>query len=191
MTESLDPAVTDRKAEILRLGLQAVARRGARRRARQHGVAMVLLAAGATVLAYALAPTPITPSNAPIATGPDRSASPAIAVARVTTTPGLATALATQATAPVERISPTPTNTPTTPTTPTIARVRTQPMDMAQRLTDQQALALLEEAGTPAGIIKIGSRVTLVYHEPQHADGPSSRADPLGLARALAALPGR
>jgi hypothetical protein len=188
-------ALEHRKAEILRLGQQAVAQRGARRRARWHAVLMVSLAAGATVLAYALAPTPIAPPNAPIATGPERAAPPAIAIARITTTPGLAAALAAEPAVTVERVSPTPTTpttltTPTNPTPPTVARVHTQPTDMAQRLTDRQALALLEEAGTPAGIIKIGGRVTLVYHEPQHADGPSSRADPLGLAGALAALPG-
>ncbi|MFI4917783.1 MAG: hypothetical protein ACIAS6_14920 [Phycisphaerales bacterium JB060] len=157
-------ALEQRKAEILRLGRQAVAQRGARRRARWHGVLMVSLAAGATVLAYAIAPTSIAPSSTPIATGPDHAAPPANAIARITTTPGLATALAAAATAPVERVSPAA----------TIARVRTQPMDMAQRLTDQQALALLKEAGTPAGIIKIGGRVTLVYHERPGADpGPS------------------
>lgn len=167
MTDLPMPAIAARKAQILRLGQQAVAHRGARRRARRHAATMVLLAAGATVLAYALAPVRIAPSTLPIATGPGDAAEPTIIVTRVATTPGLAATLAAEPAGSAQRIA-------AVAPTPTVARVETTPIDMADRLTDQQALALLKEAGTPAGIIRIGGRVTLVYHERPETDlGPS------------------
>ncbi len=165
-----------RKAEILRLGQQAVAQRGARRRARRHAVVMVALTAGATVLAITLAPTRIHHEH-PIAL---TESPPRISVARVSTTSGLASTLATTAgTVSIERIEPSTTS---------VARIEPQ-YPPAERVGDGEALALLREAGRPAGLIRVEGRVTLVYHETAHTDGPSSRAAPR-VERVLASLAG-
>lgn len=164
-----------RKAEILRLGQEAVAQRGARRRARRHAVVMVALIAGATVLAVTLAPTPIHPEG-PIAHGdaPSRAT-----IQRVATTVGLAESLeaAPDITA-ISRVSGPAAR---------VERVRT-PVGV-ERIDDSEALALLREAGTPAGIIRVEDRVMLVYHERETIDGPSSRAPMAEPQLVLAALP--
>lgn len=170
-------ALEHRKAEILRLGQEAVAQRGARRRARRHAILMVALTAGATVLAVTLAPRRIH-HEPPIALHDTR---PAITVARVSTTTGLAASLAAApGSVGIERIEPRQSS---------IARITSQ-YPPVERVGDAEALALLREAGTPAGLIKVQGRVTLVYHEPQQTDGPSSRAGPLPTP-VLASLPGR
>lgn len=172
-----DPTIHERKAEILRLGQEAVAHRGARRRARRHAVVMVALTAGATVLAVTLAPTRIHHER-PIAHGGGPAPS-RVTIQRIATTAGLADSLGTEpdATA-IARVSGPATG---------IERVRT-PAGV-ERIGDAEALALLREAGTPAGIIRVEDRVTLVYHEPQHSDGPSSLAPALEAFQTLAALP--
>lgn len=163
--------IAQRKADILRLAQDAVAQRGQRRRARHHALLTLLLTAGVTVLAITLAPTSITPSTPrPIAEAPPTPApSHTPTITRVATTPGLASALAT-------------------PTTPTIARVQTT-ANPAQRLTDLEALALLREAGTPAGLIRIEGHTTLVYHNPPTPPGPASEAPATLPSPLLAALP--
>lgn len=168
-----------RKAEILRLGQEAVAQRGARRRARRHAVVMVALTAGATVLAVTLAPTRIHHEQ-PIAHG-GGPAPARVTIQRVATTTGLADSLAASADgATIERIT----------AGPVVRIARAEPQGpLAERVGDAEALALLREAGTPAGIIRVEDRVTLVYHEPQHSDGPSSLAPALEGFQTLAALP--
>jgi hypothetical protein len=169
-------ALEHRKAEILRLGQHAVAQRGARRRARRHALLMVALTAGATVLAVTLAPRRIH-HEPPIALN---ESPPTITVARVSTTAGLATTLAaTSGTVSIERIEPSTTR---------VARINSHPPP-AERVGDAEALALLREAGRPAGLIKLQGRVTLVYHDQETLDGPSSRAPALDALRTLAALP--
>lgn len=169
-----------RKAEILRLGQEAVAQRGARRRARRHAVVMVALTAGATVLAVTLVPSRIHHER-PIAHGGGPAPS-RVTIQRIATTAGLADSLVTEpdATA-IARVSGPATG---------IERVRTPPG--VERIGDAEALALLREAGTPAGIIRVQDRVTLVYHDQEGVDGPSSRAPAIesawGLARRALAM---
>ncbi|MEQ8316841.1 MAG: hypothetical protein RIE77_13285 [Phycisphaerales bacterium] len=163
MTDQPTQDLMDRKAEILQLGQQAVARRGEQRRTRNHAVAMVLLTASATVLAYAMIPMRIGQEPTTFADG--GAPAPKRLVAYVSTTSGLAESLATPALPTIERIVTSSSR---------IARVQTRPVDMADHLTDQQALALLREAGKPAGLVKVGGRVTLVYHDRPESDlGPS------------------
>ena len=173
---TLDPDYLDeRKEHILRLGQHAVERRGQRRRARQHALLTLLLTAGVTVLAITLAPKPIAPSSpTPIA-----DATPSPSITRVATTAGLASTLA---------ISNTPTIAHIAPDTSRIARVGT-PSTPTERLTDLEALALLREAGTPAGLITIEGHTTLVYHDQAKQDGPSSQTGPAPTTSLLAALP--
>lgn len=172
-----DPTIHERKAEILRLGQEAVAHRGARRRARRHAVVMVALTAGATVLAVTLVPTRIHHER-PIAHGGGPAPS-RVTIQRVATTAGLADSLGTEpdATA-IARVSGPASG---------IERVRT-PAGV-ERIGDAEALALLREAGKPAGIIRIRDQVTLVYHEPESGSDPSSLAPMAEPARILAALP--
>lgn len=177
MSDQPMPSVMDRKAEILRLSQHAVARRGERRRARRHAVAMVLLTASATVLAYAMVPMRIG-EEATRVEGITPSA-PRPMIAYLPTTAGLAESLASPEASTIQRV-------PTSTTT--IARVQTRPLDMADRLTDQQALALLREAGKPAGLIKVGGRVTLVYHEQPEPDLGPSGASPTDERATLAML---
>ncbi|MEQ8843907.1 MAG: hypothetical protein RIB58_03555 [Phycisphaerales bacterium] len=180
------PTLAQRKADILRLAQDAVAQRGQRRRARHHALLTLLLTAGVTVLAITLTPTrtptrlaPSTPR--PIAEAPPQLA-PAPTIARVATVPGLAQALAVPSntsTTSITRIAPAPSH---------IARVQTT-ANPAQRLTDLQALALLREAGTPAGLIRIEGHTTLVYHKPPTPPGPASEAPATLPSPLLAALP--
>lgn len=173
----IKPAILERKAEILRLGQEAVAHRGARRRARRHAVVMVALTAGATVLAVTLAPTRIH-HEPPIAHGGGPAPS-RVTIQRVATTAGLADSLGTQPeTTTIARVTGPATG---------IERVRT-PAGV-ERIGDAEALALLREAGKPAGIIRVEDRVTLVYHEQEGEGGPSSRAPAAEPVRTLAALP--
>ncbi|UYV11332.1 MAG: hypothetical protein NCW75_08440 [Phycisphaera sp.] len=169
-----DPTIHERKADILRLGQEAVAQRGARRRARRHAVVMVALAAGATVLAVTLAPTPIHPEG-PIAHD-DAPAPTGVAIQRVATSAGLAESLeAAPDITGISRVSGPATR---------VQRVST-PVPV-ERIGDREALALLREAGTPAGLIRVEGRVTLVYHDREPADGPSSRAPAIEPAWVLA-----
>lgn len=161
-----DTTMHARKAEILRMGQEAVARRGARRRARRHALVMVALTAGATIAAYTLAPSPIHGPPPMVADAPKPEAS----IVRVATVDGIANTL---------RIAPDPTAIARIDAPPTrIARVQTTPS--AERIGDAEALALLREAGTPAGLIKTQGRVMLVFHERPEGGvpGPSGRAEP-------------
>ncbi len=181
MSDQPMPSVTDRKAEILRLGQHAVARRGERRRTRRHAVAMVLLTASATVLAYAMVPMRIGEETTRVEGVAPPAPRPMIAY--VSTSEGLAASLAAPEASSVRRVATSST---------AIARVQTKPVDMADRLTDQQALALLQEAGTPAGLIKVGGRATLVYHKQPEPDlGPSGAQPTEGRATLAMLVPYR
>lgn len=173
-------AIDARKRLILGLAQDAVERRGQRRRARRHAVVMLLLTAGATILAVTLMPSRMAPApSLPIAEAPPARAP---SITRVATTTGLADALAAHGTIAVTRIAPDASR---------IARVDTR-ANPAQRLTDLEALALLREAGTPAGLIRMEGRVTLVYHDAQDAPpGPSGRAPSPPAGQRLAWLPYR
>jgi|GEM_PF-5333411 len=167
-----------RKAEILRLGQHAVAERGARRRARRHAALMIALTAGATVAAVMLAPQRIHHER-PVARA-DGPAPSRVAIERVATTAGLATSIAASPdTANIERIASSPVR---------VARINSQPRP-AERVGDAEVLALLRDAGKPAGLIRVEGHVTLVYHEPEQMDGPSSRVPALDALQTLAALP--
>lgn len=177
MTDQTPHDLLDRKAEILRLGQHAVARRGERRRARRHAVAMVLVTASATVLAYAMIPMRVGEEATTIADG--GTPAPRPLVTYVSTTGGLAETLATPDSPKVRRVATSPER---------IARIETTPLDIADRLTDQQVLSLLREAGKPAGLVKVGGRVTLVYHERPESDLGPSGLRPGGDGATLAAL---
>lgn len=172
-----DTLVAARKALILRMGQEAVARRGARRRARRHAVVMVALTAGATIASYTLAPTSLHGPTPGLVDAPE----PASTIVRVATTRGLAGMLRV---APdgstVARIDASPIR---------VTRVETTPA--AERIGDAEALALLREAGTPAGLIKIDGHVLLVYHERPEGGvpGPSGRSGPGPERPRLATLP--
>jgi len=161
-----------RKAEILRFAQDAVEHRGQRRRARRHAVAMIALMAAATVLAVTLTPSRTAGPGAsprPIASGGPIASSAGPAVVRMATTAGIASTL-TADTGPV-----TITRVPATAPAATITRVATT--SAVDRVGDAEALALLGEAGTPAGLVRIGGQTTLVYHEaPTTTPGPSSDA---------------
>lgn len=172
-----------RKADILRLAQNAVQARGQRRRARHQSLLTLLLTAGVTVLAITMTPTRIAPSApGPIAEAPPEPSAPII---RVATTAGLSRSLAATGEPTIARVRTDASR---------IARVETRP-NAAGRLTDLQALALLREAGRPAGLIRIEGRVTLVYHRPPAPAGPASRARPepstVVLAAALIGRPYR
>ncbi|MCW5756580.1 MAG: hypothetical protein KIT54_05015 [Phycisphaeraceae bacterium] len=156
-----------RKAEILHLGQHAVVRRGARRRAKRHVLAMATLCAGATLTAYLLAPTPLHGPGHHVAD--ETWTQPVMTVEYTATTPGLAQSL---------RVEGNPLNIAWLDMPPNrVTRVESTPA--VQRISDAEALALLRDAGTPAGLIKIEGRVMLVYHHrpEQVVPGPSGNAE--------------
>ncbi|MGD1915226.1 MAG: hypothetical protein ACFCBV_03445 [Phycisphaerales bacterium] len=194
---TLDPrglhgdATRARKAEILRLAQDAVEHRGETRRARRRAVAMVVLTAGVTLLAVLLAPTRLAGPPSPVpgigvaAGGPATpSGSPAPAtIAHVVTTSGLANALA----AGTSRVSIS--RVATAPQASAIGITRVVTTGAVERIGDTQALALLSEAGTPAGLVRIEGRTTLVYHDaPTTPPGPSGDAGETSLHRPLMPL---
>ena len=169
--DMMEGSSRDRKAEILRLAQDAVERRGQRRQARRHALAMVAITAAATVLAVTLTPSRTAGPGVIAGGGTGAASSNAPSVVRVVTTAGLAETLAARETAAliaIVRASGQPAS--------TIARVATTPS--VPRIGDTEALDLLAEAGTPAGLIRVGGRTTLVYHEsPESTDlGPSGHA---------------
>jgi len=172
------PHVGARKADILRLAQQAVERRGQRRRTRRHALLTLVLMVGVTGLAMTLTPrAPAPPSHRPIA---EAATEPASAIARVATTEGLAGAMAVSERPGVRRAATG---------TQGVVRLGTTP-GAVDRLTDAQALALLEEVGRPAGLIRVDGRAMLVYHDHRpERPGPSGHAAPVAKSAALAALP--
>ena len=184
----MNDAHRHRKAEILRLAQDAVELRGQRRRARRHALAMVAITAAATVLVVTLAPSRtsgpgtswpgMTGSGktgpgviAGGGSGPTPSSTPGFV--RVATTAGLASTLTAGGTAGTASITIVHAG---EPAIGTVTRVATTPA--VPRIGDAEALGRLAEAGTPAGLIRVEGRTTLVYHErPEAAEfGPSGQA---------------
>ena len=194
---TLDPkalsgdAARARKADILRRAQDAVEHRGEKRRARRQAVAMVALTAGVTLLAIVLAPTRLAgpPSLVPVAgvgAGGSTSATgsmPPALIARVATTAGISDSLAARTSrASVARVATTPQASP-------IGITRVATTQSVGRIGDTQALALLAEAGTPAGLVRVAGRTTLVYHDaPNTPVGPSGDAGDRSIGEPLMRL---
>ncbi len=169
-----------RKTEILRLAQDAVEHRGERRRARRHAVAMIALTAGVTLLAVVLLPTRL--AGPPMATPGqiagsgasgtigDTGNAPTALVTRVATTSGLARTLASESSGVrVARGATPPEATP-------VAVTRVATSSSVQRIGDRRALDLLDQAGTPAGLVRVGGETRLVYHNPP-ASPPAPGSD--------------
>lgn len=156
-----------RREQILRLALRTAAARGRRRRQARGaaGIAMLLVVATVIGLRFghlaqkpdvATVPRPIpipattTPSPAPpsipppavVAASPARPARPEIVITRIETAPGLADRLA----------------------------IRRDPSAW-QRLSDDDLLHRLSDAGKPAGLAYVDGRAMLLFRD-QSREGP-------------------